>query len=282
MQTVVIVGVGLIGGSFGLALKSAGFRGLILGVSSPQTVGKALRRGAIDEGASLEEAARRADLVYLAGPIRAILDTLPKLAGLVRAGALVTDAGSTKRRICEAGRALRSGLFLGGHPMAGKEKRGVEEADAELFRGRPYLLTPARPEDLETPAAGGFLEWLRRIGAEPRVMAPDEHDRVVALGSHLPQMISTALAATLAAQEDAGKVAQAAGPGLLDMTRLALSGWEIWRDILETNRDEIVRAIGLFEERIHALRTELEGGLPEEDFRRGAEFAHQVRQGRSL
>jgi len=280
METVAIVGVGLIGGSFGLALKSAGFRGRILGVSSPATVEKALRRGAIDEGASLEEAAPRADLVYLAGPIRAIVDTLAKLEGLVRPGALVTDAGSTKRRICEAGRALRAGLFLGGHPMAGKEKRGVEEAEAELFRGRPYLLTPARAGDLETPAAGEFLAWLGRIGAEPRVMTPEEHDRIVALGSHLPQMISTALAATLAARGEAGAVAQAAGPGLLDMTRLALSGWDIWRDILETNRDEIVRAIGFFEQRLRALATELDQGLPEDDFRRGAEFASRLREGR--
>jgi len=277
METVVIAGVGLIGGSFGLALKSAGFRGRILGVSSPQTIGKALRRGAIDEGASLEEAAPRADWIYLAGPIRAILETLPRLGGLVRPGALVTDAGSTKRRICEAGSRLRGALFLGGHPMAGKEKRGVEEADAELFRGRPYLLTPARPENLETPAAREFVEWLERIGAEPRVMAPEEHDRVVALSSHLPQMLSTALSAALDGEPG---VPGAAGPGLLDMTRLALSGWDIWRDILETNRDEIVRALGMFEDRIEALKTELEHGLPEDDFRRGAGFARKIRQGR--
>lgn len=279
METVVIAGVGLIGGSFGLALKSAGFRGRILGVSSPQTIEKALRRGAIDEGASLEEAAPRADLIYLAGPIRAILDTIPKLDGLARAGALVTDAGSTKRRICEAGRKLRGALFVGGHPMAGKEKRGVEEADAELFRGRPWLLTPARREDLETPAAREFLEWIGGIGAEPRVMTPEEHDRAVALSSHLPQMLSTALASSL---DGMPGVAEAAGPGLLDMTRLALSGWEIWRDILETNRDEIVRAIGIYEERLRALRTQLQHGLPEEDFRRGAEFAERLRRQRNL
>ncbi len=274
METVVIAGVGLIGGSFGLALKSAGFRGRILGVSSPQTIEKALRRGAIDEGASLEEAAPRADLIYLAGPIRAILGTIPKLDGLARPGTLVTDAGSTKRRICEAGSRLRGALFLGGHPMAGKEKRGVEEAEAELFRGRPWLLTPSMREDLETPAARELLAWIGRIGAEPRVMTPEEHDRTVALSSHLPQMLSTALAASL---DGIPGVAEAAGPGLLDMTRLALSGWDIWRDILETNRDEIVRAIGIYEERLRALKARLEQGLPEEEFRRGAEFARRLR-----
>ncbi len=277
METVVIAGVGLIGGSFGLALKGAGFGGRILGVSSPQTIEKALRRGAIDEGASLEDAAPRADLIYLAGPIRAILETIPKLDGLVREGALVTDAGSTKRRICDAGRGLRRALFVGGHPMAGKERRGVEEAEAELFRGRPYLLAPARPEDLESGAALEFTGWLRRIGAEVRVMTPEEHDRAVALSSHLPQMLSTALAAALGGEEGAR---WAAGPGLVDMTRLALSGWDIWQDILETNRDEIVRALESFGGDLDAMRAQLERGLPEETFRRGAEFARRLRERR--
>lgn len=277
METVAIIGVGLIGGSFGLALKKAGFAGRILGVSSPRTIGKALERGAIDEGATLEEAAACADLVYLAGPIRAILETIPRLDGLVRPGALVTDAGSTKRRICAAGLALRRAFFLGGHPMAGKEKRGVEEADAELFRGRPYLLTPSDPRDLDRPAARELIAWLERIGAEVRVLAPDAHDRIVALSSHLPQTVSTALAASLGARGDAAAIIGAAGPGLHDMTRLALSGWDIWQDILETNRDEIVRALGMFEDHLRALRERLSAGLPEEDFRRGAEFARRLR-----
>jgi prephenate dehydrogenase len=276
MDTVVIAGVGLIGGSFGLALKAAGFRGRIVGVSSPQTIARALRRGAIDEGATLEEAAPRADLIYLAGPIRVILGTIPRLDELARAGALVTDAGSTKRRICEAGARLRRALFVGGHPMAGKEKRGVDEADADLFRGRPYLLTPGRREDLDAPAAQEFLSWLYRIGAEPRVMTPEEHDHVVALSSHLPQMLSTALSAAL---EEESSVAGATGPGLLDMTRLALSGWDIWQDILETNRDEIVRAIEVLETRLRALKEQLAEGLPEAEFRRGATFARRLREG---
>ncbi|MCS7043832.1 MAG: prephenate dehydrogenase [Bryobacteraceae bacterium] len=277
METVAIVGVGLIGGSFGLALKQAGFRGRVLGVSSERTIAAALARGAIDEAAGFEQAAARADLLYLAGPIGAILDLIPRLDALVRPGALVTDAGSTKRLICTAGRGLRRALFLGGHPMAGKERRGVEEADAELFRGRPYLLTPSAAEDLETPAAREFVEWIRRIGAEPRLLTPEEHDRIVALSSHLPQMLSTALASALSGCAEAGTVARAAGPGLHDMTRLALSGWDIWQDILETNRDEIVRALEMFEQRLQGLKQQLAGGLPEEEFRRGAQFARQIR-----
>ncbi len=277
METVAIVGVGLIGGSFGLALKRAGFGGRILGVSSPGTIRKALERGAIDEAAALEEAAARADLIYVAGPIRAILETIPRLEEMVRPGALVTDAGSTKRQICAAGRALRRALFLGGHPMAGKEKRGVEEADAELFRGRPYLLTPADPQDLDQPAARQFAAWLERIGADVRVLAPDEHDRIVALSSHLPQTLSTALAATLAAHDDAPAVMAAAGPGLLDATRLALSGWDIWRDIFQKRTGTKSSAPSGFSRIICALKERLMAGLPEEEFRRGADFARRLR-----
>ena len=126
METIAIVGVGLIGGSFGLALKQAGFRGTILGVSSPAAVRAGLDRGAIDRGATLEEAAREADLLYLAQPIGRILDALHHLDPLVRPEALVTDAGSTKHAIVTAARRLlRRCQFLGGHPLAGKEKRGA-------------------------------------------------------------------------------------------------------------------------------------------------------------
>src|SRR5579871_1755641 len=147
MDTVAIVGVGLIGGSIGLALKGAGFRGTILGVSSEAAVRDGLERGAIDRGATLEEAARAADLIYLAQPIGRILDTLHHLDTLVRPDALVTDAGSTKHVIVtEAARLLRRCQFLGGHPLAGKEKRGAAAAEAGLFEARTYVLTPHSPE----------------------------------------------------------------------------------------------------------------------------------------
>src|SRR5580704_12130281 len=167
METVAIVGVGLIGGSFGLALRKAGFRGAILGVSSQAAARAGLDRGAIDRSATLEEAAGCADLLYLAQPIGRILDTLHHLDPLVRPDALITDAGSTKHTIVTQARKLvRRCQFLGGHPLAGKEKRGAAEAEADLFRGRTYVLTPATPEDLQTPAAREFAAWLGRIGAK--------------------------------------------------------------------------------------------------------------------
>src|SRR5579864_3571921 len=199
METVAIVGVGLIGGSFGLALKKAGVGGRILGVSSPSTIEAAIQRGAIDEGLPLADAAARADLIYLAQPIGRIVDTLRRIDDFVRPGTLITDAGSTKVAIVGAARLhLRRAVFLGGHPMAGKEKRGVQDADADLFRGRTYVLTPEEPRMLESPSAAEFVEWIHRMGAQPVVLTAVDHDRIVAFTSHLPQLVATALGATVA------------------------------------------------------------------------------------
>ncbi len=277
METVAIVGVGLIGGSFALALRQAGYGGRILGVSSRQTIEAACERGVIDEGVALEEAAARADVIYLAQPIEQILETLEPVGALARPGTLVTDAASTKARIVErARRYVRRAQFLGGHPMAGKETRGVGEAEGTLFRGRPYLLTPQNSEELETAAARNFTAWVRRIGAVPVILSPEEHDRLVAFTSHLPQVASTALAAVLA--EQLGESAlRAAGPGLADLTRLALSPFDIWRGILETNAGPIREALEAYIRKIECLRDSLQNGRAQEDFEAGAGFARKLR-----
>src|ERR1051325_674432 len=134
-----IVGVGLIGGSFALALRKAGYRGRIIGVSSARTIERALQLGVIDEAMPLDEAAAKSDVLYLAQPIGQILDTLDRLSAISLGDTLVTDAGSTKRAIMA--RARHIPRFVGGHPMAGKESRGVEVADADLFQRRPHALT---------------------------------------------------------------------------------------------------------------------------------------------
>jgi prephenate dehydrogenase len=277
MQVVAIVGVGLIGGSFALALRQAGFSGRIIGVSSPATVAEALRRGVIDEALPLEEAAAASDLIFLAQPILRILQTIRRLDGAVRPEALVTDAGSTKAEIVRCAREhLRSASFLGGHPMAGKESRGVAEAEAGLFRGRTWVLTPLEPSELESPPVAELVEWIRRIGARPLVLDPEQHDRLVAFTSHLPQLVSTALAATLAGQSHLGSLDQVAGPGLLDTTRLALSPFEIWRDILATNQEPVRQALAAFADTIDAIRKKLDGDLAGE-FEAGAAFAERLR-----
>jgi prephenate dehydrogenase len=277
MDTVAIIGVGLIGGSFGLALKKAGFTGRILGVSSEATIQAALAAGAIDEGASLADAAARAELVYLAQPIGRILDTLHRLDPHLREGALVTDAGSTKERIvAQAAESIRRCQFLGGHPMAGKEKRGVGEADADLFVGRTYILTPREPHELDTPAAQNFREWLRRIGAKPFVLDPAEHDRIVSYTSHLAQLSSTALGAAVAEHVAQDELA-ISGPGLHDSTRLALSSYDLWRDILATNATAIERALSDYIQKLDYIRQNLRTREVQEEFERAGKLAARLR-----
>jgi prephenate dehydrogenase len=278
LETIAIVGVGLIGGSFGLAMKKAGFGGRILGVSSDKAIADALRRGAIDRGLPLAEAVSAADLIYLAQPIGRIMDTLRRLDGLAKPGALITDAGSTKSAIVSLARAvIRRCQFLGGHPMAGKEKRGAGEADADLFAGRTYVLTPTREEDLRTPNAAEFLQWIERIGASPLVMGPDQHDQVVSFTSHLPQLASTALAATVAENLESPEDLDVAGPGLSDTTRLARSSYEIWRDILATNTDSIDRALAAYIARLEHMRENLRTRQMQEQFEAGAALAARLR-----
>jgi prephenate dehydrogenase len=277
MQNVAIVGVGLIGGSFGLALRAAGFTGRIAGVSSPAAIEEALERGAIDAGEPLETAVPQADLIYLAQPIGRILDTLHRLDPLVRTDALVTDAGSTKQAIVSTARAtLKRCQFLGGHPMAGKETRGAASADANLFRGRPYVLTPGHPDELKAPIAARFLEILESMGARRVVLGAEEHDRLVAYSSHLPQLASTALAAAIA--EHSPESQKVAGPGLLDTTRLALSSYDLWRDIVATNAAEIEDALAAYIQELEYLRENLRTRQLQEEFNAAAKFARDLRK----
>jgi prephenate dehydrogenase len=278
MNTVAIVGTGLIGGSFGLALREAGFRGAILGVSSEGAIAEAVAAGAIDRGMPLAEAAPQADLVFLSQTIGRILDSVRHLDPLVRPGALVTDAGSTKCEIVDtASQHLSRCQFLGGHPMAGKEKRGAASAGGDLFRGRPWVLTPDEPAELETPAAREFRGWLNRIGAGALVMDADEHDRIVSLTSHLPQLASTALAAALEERLGVAGRPVAAGPGLMDATRLALSSYDLWRDILATNPGHIDRALEIYIQELEHIRENLRTRQLQEEFHRAATFAGRLR-----
>jgi len=262
-----VVGVGLIGGSFALALRKAGFNGKIIGVSSPETVKAALERGVIDEALPLRDAAGQSDLIYLAQPIERILLTLDEIDPDVYPGTLITDAGSTKAAIvARAARRVKRGRFIGGHPMAGKQTRGVGEADADLFRGRPYVLT-SPDEELE--------RWIKRMGAHLVILDAEEHDRLVALTSHLPQLISTALAASIATEPGAARVA---GPAAIDLTRLALSPYEIWRDIFATNGPSIDAALGAFIAKLQEIRTQLQTKAIEKEFETAAVAAKSLRQ----
>jgi prephenate dehydrogenase len=278
MRSVAIVGTGLIGASFGLALRSAGFDGTIVGVSSERALADALAAGAVDRGAPLSEAVADADLVFLAQAIGRIMDTIRHIDGFVKPGALVTDAGSTKCEIVDLARQYITRVqFLGGHPMAGKEKRGAGVAEAGLFRDRTWALTPDEPAEMETPAARDFLGWLERIGAKPIVtLDADEHDRIVAITSHLPQLASTALAAALAQRLKNGL--ELSGSGLCDMTRLALSGYELWRDIVATNSDHIDRALAAYIQELEHIRENLKTRQLQDEFMKAGKLAERLRR----
>jgi len=279
MNSVAIVGTGLIGASFGLALRQAGFIGPILGVSSERALADALAVGAIDRGVTLAEAAGQAELVFLSQSIGRILDTLRHLDPLLRPGALVTDAGSTKNEIVDHARQfIRRGQFLGGHPMAGKELRGAAAAEAGLFQGCTWVLTPDEPSELETPAARAFLDWLDRIGARLVALDCDEHDRVVAFTSHLAQLASTALASSVGENLSEERHLRVAGPGLRGMTRLALSSYDLWRDILATNAEHIDRALSRYVQKMEYIRDNLRTRQLQNEFAHGADLAARLRK----
>ncbi|HVW07959.1 MAG TPA: prephenate dehydrogenase/arogenate dehydrogenase family protein, partial [Bryobacteraceae bacterium] len=205
---------------------------------------------------------------FLSQPISGIIETLKVLDPIVRSGALVTDAGSTKGAIAETAAAhLHRAAFTGGHPMAGKEQRGAAAADPNLFQGRPWILTSADGNAV----AAEFRKWLGKIGAQVRILDAVTHDRLVAWSSHLPQLASTALAAAIQDRQPAATTV--AGPGLMDMTRLALSSYDLWRDILETNRSEVSAALDAYIANLQALRNDFEGA-----FANGAELARALRK----
>ena len=271
IKTVSIVGVGLIGGSFSLALRRIGFRGTILGVSSPSTLSRALDRGIIDEGCALDAALPRSDLVYMAQPVLRIVEQLANVRQLVPDRALVTDAGSTKVAIVERARELFSGGpdFLGGHPMAGREGRGVEVAEADLFHGATYALVPLGDSLPDSPVAQEFGAFLDAMGCHRKVMRAAAHDRIVGWTSHMPQLVSTALAAAISEHLDGPEDLEIAGDGLRDMTRLAASPHAVWADILRTNQGAIDEAIDAFIREMGSLRTALSEDAAEKHFERG-------------
>lgn len=256
---VTVVGCGLIGASFALALKRSGTCRRIAGWDiDAEVLREALHRGIIDEvDSSLADGAvSLSDLIYLAMPVGGIIDFLRGRGSQIRAGALVTDAGSTKVEICRAARGhLPDGIvFVGGHPIAGSEQSGLAQCDAELFRDAPYVLIN---EGDETDQLRAFDETLKAIGARVRLMTSDAHDCALTFISHLPQLLSSSLAVTVVDQKDADELLELSGSGFRDMTRLAGSSWSMWRDILETNHVQIATALDVFAGKLDILRGEL-------------------------
>jgi prephenate dehydrogenase len=260
---ITIIGVGLIGGSFALAARRAGIVERITGWDSREVIDEARALGIIDGMEDTFDSGRvcEADLVYLAAPVGAILGFLRNRVSALKPGALVTDAGSTKREICRVAReALPSGVrFVGGHPMAGSHNSGAQHADAELFRGAPYALVVDEPQ---SETNGGLLameDLVGKLGARPLRVTAHEHDRVVARVSHVPQLLATALACAVSRRQNDADL-QLAGSGFSEMVRLAASRWPMWADICRTNADEIAVALDEVISEMEAARSSVAGG----------------------
>lgn len=253
-----IVGLGLIGGSIALAARQLWPSSLVIAVDNKDVLETAMRLHAIDVAADDPIVLVEADLVILAAPVRQNLMLLDVLDDNVRGAAVVTDTGSTKRAIVEAAARLPPRFtFIGGHPLGGAARSGLDHARPELFKGRPWLFTPTG--DRHADALEKLLAFARALGAVPRIVGVEAHDRMLAFLSHLPQLTASALMQVVGdAVGDEGL--SLAGRGLVDTTRLASSPPEIWKDITATNGDEIGSALDTLIDVLQSLRRDLPEG----------------------
>ncbi|HPT33294.1 MAG TPA: prephenate dehydrogenase [Bacillota bacterium] len=277
-----LLGTGLIGGSLGIRLRERRLVREIVGYDRDAgSLALALERGAIDRGASSAvEAVRGAQLVVLAVPVLSVVDLVREILPALEPGAVITDVSSTKQQIMEELTPLLSGrqvYFIGGHPMAGSEESGIRGADPALLESAIYLLSPARgtPEEILERLVG----LVEATGAQPLIIEPEEHDRLVALASHLPHLVAGALVhSTLSGGEEEMVRTLAAG-GFRDTTRVALGSPEIWRDICLSNRQALARALEAFQGVLERLRRQLERGdaaALEQFFRQAREYRRRV------
>jgi prephenate dehydrogenase len=281
MRRILIVGTGLIGGSIGLALRAAGYDGEIAGTGpTVETLQTAQSIGAIDRWCTREDAdsvATTSDVIVLCGPVMSILDWMSRLGPLLGEHQLITDVGSTKLQIAElAGKFYNQperAQFLPGHPMAGKESGGAALAEADLFQNAMWLFTPAtdaKPSAIEAE----WRDWVKKFGARTMDLDAARHDEICAWVSHLPQMLSTALAALLeetfahdSTRRD--EVAAIGGRALRETTRLGASPYSMWRDIALSNSEPIAATL---HQRLAHVRENLRTPELKEEFRLANEF----------
>jgi prephenate dehydrogenase len=284
---IAVLGTGLIGGSFALAVRTA-FPGVsVAGWDQPDVLKRAYSLGAVHHAhPEMRTALADADLVFIALPVGLTIERLPEIASLAPPTALVTDAASTKRLVCEAAEKCFSAgaLFLGGHPMAGQERSGIDAADGGLFRGSRYALIGkpapgeggiAAPKDARVEK---FVALLGAIGARPLWLDLATHDRAAAVVSHLPQLLAVALAGVVYQQTDkSGLPLALAGRGLRDALRLAGSPYAVWRDIVLTNSENIDAGLDRLIQQIEHLRSHLRGRELEDEFAAANEVYRMLR-----
>jgi prephenate dehydrogenase len=241
-----IIGLGLIGGSIALELKSRGLAAKVVGVATTEmNRALALRRKAVDEAyPAIGEFLTQTDLVVIATPVGKILPLLQQIQKHLKPSALITDVGSVKGEIVRESGKVKKLNFIGGHPIAGTEKSGMKSAELDLFRKKKWILTPT--PRVKPALRKKLMRWVKALGAEVVIMDPAEHDRIFAAVSHLPNLLGYALANSVGSLDDP-KALVLAGSSLRDMTRVAASPPEMWRDICIVNRLEILRMIRRFE-----------------------------------
>ena len=276
---IAIFGVGLIGGSFALAARHAGIAERITGCGDRRFLQTALELNVIDgvDESFAKNEVSDADFIYLAAPVNAIVEFLKSQGKLLKAGAIVTDAGSVKSEICRVAREVLPDNvhFVGGHPMAGSHRVGVEFANADLFRNAPYAIID---DGNSSEATEKVIRVVETFGSRVIKLTAAQHDEIAALVSHMPQLVSTIIANVVAKQAGA-KALELAGSGFTDMTRLARSSWTVWEDIVAANEESIVSALSEVIIELQKLRDRMENGQLEkigEAFRIANDFLIDV------
>ena len=258
-----LIGCGLMGGSFALALKRAGLVKRVVGYSkSPSTTARALQLGVIDvEAPSALLAVSGADLVLLAVPVAATETTLKAIRHLVNGDMLIMDVGSSKRDVVDAARRVLKqdvGVFVPCHPIAGREVSGVEHADAGLYAGKQVILTPIERTLVAKLEQANAL-W-QALGCQVVNMSPESHDAAFAAVSHLPHLVAFALMNSIVNQPEGREYLSLAGPGFRDFSRIAASDPQMWRDVLIANREELGRQTELFQHALNDLQRLIANG----------------------
>jgi len=273
-KRIAIIGVGLIGGSFALALKRKGVGEQIIGVDEQFVLEKAIAQEAIDRGYTrnqLEDAISEADLILICTPVHLIVKLLPRITKAAKSGALISDVGSTKREIVRiAGDVLpEDKFFIGGHPMTGAESRGIDSADSYLFENTIYVLTPSHP--IPNGMRRDFGELLETIGAKVILLPPALHDEIAAAVSHLPQLAAVALMNLVGAHQiKSPHFLKMAAGGFRNMTRVASSPYGNWEDIINSNSDKIIEFIDKYIKELQQIKKSLGKPKLEERFLKAA------------
>ena len=289
-HSIAIVGLGLIGGSIALAVRERWSSVLITAVDRAPVLAHASSSGAIDRAANTVADIGPVDLIILAAPVRQNVQLLAQVMPRLSGGAIVTDVGGTKRDIVSAAAGLPSGAisFVGGHPIGGAERGGFGFARPDLFRGKPWIFTPTRGGgSFDPPVASGppaaldkLFDFVRGLGARPATMNAEDHDRVMAYVSHLPQLTASVLM-DVVGQAAANDGLRFAGRGLTDSTRLASSPASVWRDICAANADDIGPALDALIARLSELRADLQNGrIVDEIFDAAARWRAELMKGR--